>query len=216
MSTRRICYITIDVGSFQVVNTGDFAVRADNFRLKAGDSAGVVFRIRFVNQLPDGTVIPFVFADAAVPKLLAKVQGDYDGPALILSDSARWDDPDDWPDRDGADGEHSVRVVTNTTAALEHFTAADEPSVAIGFEIELNTPGEGISTIAEFDASLWNQYTRGDEGDPEEAVPAYAQEDWVLAAIDAALNARIEDGIVLTKESGTMKVTVDSAPRGNI
>lgn len=209
MSSRTI-YLTFDVGTGQVLTTLGFQADSGNLKFAAGDSNAACLRITFQNTIASGSVLPFVVGASAIKTLtIKKITGadsngfpTFDAAALILSENDKWNVSGDWNGRDANAGQHSVRLNTNTTAALAAVTSA---SVKCICEIEIEDPVEGNSTFPTFEILLTPQVHTGSEGTPETPDPLLASQEWVKAQIAAMLEWG-ENGELFSKDTAGNRV----------
>lgn len=209
MSTR-IIYATVDIGTGLARNALGFAIDKTNLRFQAGDENAAILRLTLQTSVDANTVLPFVVSDSAVKTLtMKKVTGvdsnnypTFSTTALLLAENDQWDQSGDWDGRSSAQGQHSVRLNTNTTSILTDVASG---SIVAIVEIEIDDPTLGNSSLPTFQCLIVPQVHTGAEGVPASPDPLYATKVYA-ASLLAALFERDENGDVWVKDSSGNRV----------
>jgi hypothetical protein len=170
--------------------------RAVDVTMFSRDALVLGFILEYIDQ--DGEWQAYELDEDAVLTFGIKKGSTRQGDFLVLSENEQWDRDGDWAAVGVTDGAHSVYVDLNTVALLAEF-ATDTESLDLVMEIQEQVAGGDPTTLLQAKCRVIQDIIQGDEGDPEEADPAYVTEAYVESRLTQDITptngmVRIADG----------------------
>jgi hypothetical protein len=155
-----------------LVGPGGYAINSNPVFFGGDKWVMLHWHLRRYNDEDKQVYAAYPVAIGSTFQLVAKKIKNYEGTSVIFSSADLFGQEGDWPAAKRADGEIPCRLDLNKNELLALLTDTVE-SVSVIFDLEeIDTDGNN-TTILQFTATVKNQVSRGNEGDPTPATPTY-------------------------------------------
>ncbi len=209
MAIRRIIYAKVNVSTFMLYQANSLRFNAGDLKVPVGCT--VLLFLDFVQQLGT-TESPYAVVADDIKTLMIKEQDDFNGDPLASATTAQWNIAGDRSDLNIGAGRCSVRLSTNTAAAIAAVGDISE-SIPVLLQIDMQTPGEDATMLLQLndgEVLLLNDGIRGNEGDPVDPVPEHATQDYVIQSLAARFHVDEAGDIWLKDKAGVPVMKVAS------